>query len=156
VKTGTVQFSDLGKTGRMDAGFHLLLAAHRPLYDELMAKFSREELVQLALALPYDRDAARAVAPEMTTAENRGEAYFRDTWLGKWAKKKSAWPRQHSDLAVYCAAASQQATSKVLEGVLAQRKEQLEKVRALKSLWDLAAGKGAKVFQEAIVRGTVK
>jgi hypothetical protein len=150
MKVTAVSAADLDATGRMDAGFHCLLAQHRPVYNELLARFTTVELVDLAHQLPYDQEAAFSVlvrnAPAVT---NISLARFEE-WLSHKPHKLSTTRRFRSDLAAYCAAACQHAASKVLTEVLALKQEELAKLQRLQHVLELLQGKEAPATLNAV------
>jgi hypothetical protein len=86
--------SDVAASGRWDAQYHLLLAEHKDVYEELLEKFTPNELVALAKQLPYDHRAACAVCPGMTGGgfgHARGQHYFfeyLDSFIWKKVQKE--------------------------------------------------------------------
>lgn len=153
-KFTTVSSDHLNQVGRLDAQFVVLLEEHRPLYEELMTKFTRQELVALAKALPYSDKAARAVCVAMsggTFERRRGESYFHE-WLDAIEANKSLIPRKHSDVAAYCAAAACGARLAIMEEVLELARKKLETIERLVALVDAARDKGATILGQVLAQ----
>lgn len=120
-----VKSSDLG--GRIDPVFHLLRAEHAPIVEEIMRVLTRDQIGELAFKLPFDKKAAEAVCPRMTGGTfsgSRGQTFFNE-WISGILQSKSPVPNKHRDLAVYVAAAANDAAAKMLTELLelAQRKK---------------------------------
>ena len=131
MKYGSITSEQLAKFGgRIDAGFHLLANDHMPVVDELLERLNTEELKQLAVALHYHEEAAKRVVCGSTLPRHQEE-------FARWVQAR----HRPTDLAVYCAAAANQAASKVLEEVLELRKQELAKLEGLKALLQNALSK---------------
>lgn len=124
----------------MDASFNALVERYQPLYAELLANFTREELMALAKSLPYDEQAAAVVVSGTMLLT---QDLFR-RWLDRPAKMIHSLRRRDSDVAAYVAAASQHAASKVLEEVAELKKQEKAKLEGLKALLE-SAGKSKKL-----------
>ena len=147
MKTAIISSTDISKYGRMGADFHILLAEHRPIAEELLEKYEPQELLSLAWALPYREEIAQAVSPTMYTL---GQEKF----LKKYEKVSRNTLALWRSLAAYCAAASDMASSIILEEVLELSKQKKAKLEKLKILLDSVKKKGAVKTAEAIKRGT--
>lgn len=164
MKTGTVSSSDIAKFGdNLSAKYLLLAKEHEPLFDELIAKFTITELIELAKSLPYDHQAATCVLPSMTTgvyASTRGQAYFNEwvsrqaapvtiDWMGRPLTRS---PSRHAlkQVAVYCAAAARNALAKLLTEMLDLRKQELDILKRANGLLEAAKAKGCAVLHEAL------
>jgi hypothetical protein len=97
MQSGVISASQLSANQRWDAGFLLLQARHKPIVDELVEKYTPEELIGLAQALPFHSDAAKTIWPHTTYGggTNISEAQFRSRY---W----TTFPPL--TLATYCAA----------------------------------------------------
>ena len=121
---------------------------HAELAAQLAETFTMAELVDLAQRLPADMRAANAIYPTP-----QGWANFA-AWVKRAQNEEyGSVTARHSRMAVYVAAASQHAASKVLEEVLELRKQEKAKLDALKLLLD-TAGTRAPSLAEAIKKGS--
>lgn len=149
MNVGQVSSSLIARMGRMDAGFLLLAQQHLALVDELIARFTREELLDLAGKLPFDAAAAKKVAPS-TRVE---PSYYAQPskfllWLGRQSNL--------NNIAVYVAAAGQYAASKLLTEVLELAKQKLALVKRTQGLLNLAKEKKADLLFAAFKAGGQK
>ncbi len=129
MKTAIVPASEVAATGRLDAAFHVLLAEQKELVEALLERLDADELGKLALALPFDQSAADTVWPR--AGRHRTEAELRATVGG--GKGPTRFYTQRN-LALYVAAASQFAVSKMLEEVYRitlMKKTKVEQIQAL-------------------------
>lgn len=131
MKVGTVAMSTPGRFNRMDARFALYAQEHLPVVDELLAKFTRDELVGLAGQLPYDHKAADACVTGYRTGDLR--AAFR-----RWINYATTPADQ---VAVYVAAASEYGAGKLLAEI---EQIQLDARRRLDELGKLITAVEAK------------
>lgn len=166
MKFGVVASAQLAATGRLDAPFNLLMAEHQPLVEELVEKFDAAELVQLALALPFDQKAADAVFPQLhpqTWASFQEKVdpkpkIRRDAWGDVLPPEEPKPPgvretiRWRTTLAIYCAAAAQFTQAKCLEKLLEIARLKLAETKKLVAVCKLVRAKGATHLQAAIAR----
>lgn len=151
MNAGSIDSSRMTEFGRMDAKFLLLAESHRPLYEELMATLSREEICELAKSLPFDPDAAEAVYRAMRN--NKGPVFF-FAWVEQVKTLKSLLPSKHRDVAVYCCAAAQMAASKILEEVLELSRQKEKKLQGLKDLLTFVKEKQCHLLSEVMKKGS--
>jgi hypothetical protein len=107
---------------------------HVEAYEELMEKYTREELVAFAKALPFDSNAANAILRGYSTKYKPDL----DKWLDAILAEKSPIPRKHCQVAAYCAAASQNAIAKVLGEMVELAKAKLEKLNQINLVLETA------------------
>ena len=60
MRSMAIKLSNISKYGRMDAGFHLLMAQHQKDVDKLLNRFSKDELLVFALKIPFNKAANKA------------------------------------------------------------------------------------------------
>lgn len=147
-----VSSSDLTATERIDPSFHALRAKHLPLVQEFLSKFSLEELCQLALDLPFDAMAASAVFRiGFLTVVTQAAFEQKVKTCGNCAQSQFLTKkRAMSDLAVYCAAASQYSYVKMLTRLLELKEREKEEVEKIAKLTRLAKSKDCNELLIAI------
>lgn len=164
--SAVVNSSELAKSGRWDAKYHVLLAEHAPLAEELATKFDAVELLKLIDVLPYDQRAADAVfgrsTPMTRSALQVEVGRQRDSKLqvevgrqrdSKLIRDQVRW---RQTLAVYVAAASHYAVSKVLEEIAELKKREAARLNELCGVLDLAREKGATALLASLKDHTEK
>lgn len=127
-----------------------LLEEHKPLFVELAAKFTVEEVLALAKSLPFDQAAADAICPRAVYSSWGAAAWFKQ--LDEWVQQGKSGPR--SRLFVYTAAAAQFATSKQLESLVELAKQKLAILQHIKSQIDMARAKKAPLLEAALKRSS--
>lgn len=152
MRSGVIPSAELGGGERRDAKFHLLMEEHRPAYDELMSKYTLEEVVELAKRLPYHQSAANSVSMQHTPISRTG--LFK--WFDDMAKTPETMIRKrirfHQTVSVYVAATSQWTASRVLTEVLELSKQKHALLIDLKATLNAAKAKGAERLVEAFQR----
>lgn len=147
VKTAVVASAELATQGRWDAQYHVLLAEHKELAEDLHATLTEDELIQLVADLPFNQEAANIVWSRQTDIS-------RNAFLEELRAKR----RANSDrvrkrwLAAYCAAAAQGTVARVLEEVLELSKQKEAKLLHLKTVLGLAKDKGLPRLTAALKR----
>lgn len=145
----SVNFSDL-VGDRLDAPFVLLHEKHKAAAKELAEKFSREELITLALRLPFDQQAANAVFPPRWYADQMHHTTF------PILKTKLEGPKTRlTDIIVYTAAAATNAVSKRLMEVEELSRQKLAIMKDITETINLVKGKDATEVLKA-TRGETK
>lgn len=147
-KTAVVSASELARQGRWDAQYHVLLAEHKELAEDLHATLTEDELIRLAADLPFNQDAANAIWPR------QGNIY-RPEFLETLAKKQRGGNSERVRkrwLAAYCAAAAQGTVGHVLEEVLELSRQKEKKLLHLKSVLNLARDKNLPLLTAALKR----
>lgn len=114
--------SDLTLFNRMDARFHVLHEKHKDAFNDLMTMFTRDEIIALAKALPFNSNAAECVIRGMQ-AKYKPDL---DKWLDKMLAVKDPRPHHYAEAAIYAAAAMQHCIAKGLEEMLEIAKKKLE------------------------------
>lgn len=145
MQTAIVSSAVLGRLGRWDAATVILYTQHQPLVDELVERLTAEQLVTLALELPYDEEAARKVQHGNAF---RGEGTFR-SWL-------AAKGRRPTDLAIYCAAAAQRAVAKQLGVVEELRQQEIVMIRGLNALLSQSLARHCPLLHQALAGGSAQ
>jgi hypothetical protein len=123
MKVGVINSRELARFDRMDASFLLLAQEHKEAAKELAAKFTREEIISIAKELPYNEAAANCVKPG---AERCIQSQFME-----WLERKNT---RLTDVIVYVAAAACDAGRIVMEGILAERRKQVEKLQRFRDV----------------------
>lgn len=131
--------------GRMDAKFMALSEKHLPLIDELLNKFTHEELLALAKRLPFDEYAACAINQTATFcfSDRNPKRFFE--WLGR--------QKRATNTAVYVAAAAQYTIAKILEEMVEIAKRKLAAITEMHALLKLSKDKEAPLLFAALKRG---
>lgn len=136
--------ADTTRFCRMDAAFFLLLSEHRDLVEELLSKHTREQLFDLARRLPYDERAAAGVWPAQRRVVSQRTMFNRRVGIEKAVYLPFGLTRT-TDLAVYVAAASQFAMSKMLTTIKELQEQTQKMVQECTALMQLASYPGSKL-----------
>lgn len=135
--------AQMKENNRWDPKYFCLLDEHRPLIDELCAKFAQQELADLVKRLPFDQRAADAVVPRVRPVDF--------TQFVEWAEAKGDRSKKRW-LAVYVAAAAQFARNRRLEQLVELQRKQIGHLQALEALLATAKEKHASHLLAAITR----
>lgn len=112
---------------------------HAPLVAELLAKYTLEELKELAGQLPPDEQALSTLYPSLY-ARSGGHDVYRSMMAGASV----------GDIAAYVASAGQHGMTKMLNELLARQRQVKASVDLLLSIKQGADERGAKLFVEAL------
>lgn len=117
-----------------------LRESQQPLYDELLARYDRDELVLLASRLPFDLAAFDALRHEFVDPPS-------EYGLKRWLVRPALDVRL---IAAYAAAAAPHAARRVLREIEARRREDRARLEQLKDLLLSAQAKHATLLHDAL------
>ncbi len=123
----------------MPQSYRLLSPEQKPLVEELLARFSAAELLELARALPIDARAAHAIWPQSVVGHL-------DSLLNAAAEVRG----RPGNLAVYVACAAHHAASKILGEILRRRQQDKHTLEELTNLLARVDTRGARLLSCAI------
>lgn len=137
MKHGTVNSDMIGRFNRMDAAFLLLAQEHWPVAEELLAHFSKDELIELARKLPADKEVERIVMPGSRPKNVKpGEASLQ------------SYPTNM--IAVYVAAVGKGAIAKFDAEAEVFRQQEAEVIDRMAKVFKLADREGVDQFWKSL------
>jgi hypothetical protein len=145
-----VPSSDLGKLQSWNAALHLMRQQNLDRVEELLAKFTDEQLREFAKLLPFDQDAADGVMHLMRLNAVHASPERFQQWVNEKGITDKLIETKRQRLAIYCAVASRYAISKILTEVEALKKAELRKLNIAKQLLTMASATDARLITAAL------
>lgn len=144
MKAIVVSGNDLREMGSWSAPLRFLVTEHKAAFEDLMTKFTVDDLITLAAKLPFNQEVFEAISSRVHPSNV--------TDLHQWLRQNNRGAIKTRHIAAYVAAAIDGLKSRMMEEYLATKRAAVARLGLLRDVSKIINDHGAADVMKAILR----